>query len=218
VRLNEVVDRRVRFAFGGAETTVVYPSQSGIEIQPSSRYRLCGLAGMLEGRCPDLIHASHSFLLFSLSFRTSALAAAKGSMSFAKTRPSPYPSQSGIEIQSSRYVLDGVDGTFAGRFPDLLHFSQSFLLFNLSFRTIALAAWKGSTSLRCVTPVYPSQSGHEIQPLSRYIEDGPSGMFDGRFPALPHACHSFSLFSLSFLTIALAAANGSMSLAKVRRW
>jgi hypothetical protein len=38
-----------------------YPSQSGIEIQPSSRYVMCGPAGMFEGRWPDLLHAFHSF-------------------------------------------------------------------------------------------------------------------------------------------------------------
>jgi hypothetical protein len=37
------------------------PSQSGMEIQPSSRYVLCGPAGMLEGRCPLLLHAFHSY-------------------------------------------------------------------------------------------------------------------------------------------------------------
>ena len=60
-----------------------YPSQSGIEIQPSSRYTLFGEEGMFEGRWPDLLHTSHYFWLFSLSFRTIALATAKGSMSLA---------------------------------------------------------------------------------------------------------------------------------------
>ena len=79
---------------------LLYPSQSGIEIQPSSRYTICGVDGMFEGRWPDFLHASHSLAPVSLSFRTTTLAAAKGSTLLAKTRPS-YPSQSGIEIQPS---------------------------------------------------------------------------------------------------------------------
>jgi hypothetical protein len=66
-----------------------YPSQSGMEIQPSSRYTLSGRPGMLEGRWPLLLHSLHSFAFFSFSFCTYARPAAKGSMSFAKTRPSP---------------------------------------------------------------------------------------------------------------------------------
>jgi hypothetical protein len=54
-----------------------YPSQSGYEIQPSSRYVMCGLEGMLEVRCHDLLHYTHSFTPFSLSFCTIALAIAK---------------------------------------------------------------------------------------------------------------------------------------------
>ena len=38
----------------------VYPSQSGIEIQPSSRYTLPGLEGMFEVRSPALLHTAHS--------------------------------------------------------------------------------------------------------------------------------------------------------------
>ena len=95
------------------------PSQSGHEIQPSSRYVLCGWDGMFEGRWPDLLHACHSLLLFSLSFRTIALAAAKGSIA---PYPPCLPSQSGIEIQpSSRYTWCGLEGMFEGRFPALLH-------------------------------------------------------------------------------------------------
>ena len=192
-----------------AATRPSYPSQSGIEIQPSSRYVLCGLDGMFDGRFPALLHASHSFTLFSLSFRTIALAAAKESM---LPRTPSYPSQSGYEIQpSSRYVRCGVPGMLEGRFPALHQPLHSFWLFSSSFRTIALAAAKGTMSLCCVIPVYPSQFGYEIQPLSRYVLSGLDGMFDGRFPALLQTSHSFSLFSLSFRTIALAAAKGSMS-------
>jgi hypothetical protein len=184
----------------------VYPSQSGIEIQPSSRYVKYGEDGMLEGRLPDLLHAFHSLLLFSLSFHTIALAAAKESMSLCCVTP-VYPSQSGFEIQpSSRYTLCGQVGMFEGRFPDLLHTSHSFALVSLSFRAIALAAAKRSMSLCCVTPVYPSQSGIEIQPSSRYVLSGWDGMFEGRCPALRHTSHSVLLFSLSFRTIALASA------------
>ena len=98
---------------------------------------------MFEGRCPELLHALHSSLPFSLSFRTIALATAKESMLPAKTRPSPYPSQSGIEIQpSSRYTLSGQPGMLEGRCPALLHALHSSLPFSLSFRTIARAAAK----------------------------------------------------------------------------
>jgi hypothetical protein len=53
---------------GGARP--LQPSQSGIEIQPSLRYVVSGWDGMLEGRCPLLLHACHSFTLLSFSFRT----------------------------------------------------------------------------------------------------------------------------------------------------
>ena len=61
-----------------------------MEIQPSSRYVLCGLDGMFEGRWPDLRHASHSLKLFSFSFRTIVLAAAKGSMPLKITKHTAY--------------------------------------------------------------------------------------------------------------------------------
>ena len=112
-----------------------------------------------------------------------------------------------MEIQpSSRYTFFGLDGMLRGRFPDLHHSLHSGRPFSLSFRTIALAAAKGIMSLCCATPVYPSQSGHEIQPSSRYFFSGWDGMFAGRCPVLHHAFHSISLFSLSFRAIALAAA------------
>jgi hypothetical protein len=49
------------------------PSQSGHEIQPSSRYVRSGRPGMSEGRCPLLLHAYHPLLPFSSSPRASAL-------------------------------------------------------------------------------------------------------------------------------------------------
>ena len=67
---------------------------------------------------------------------------------------------------------------FEGRFPDLLHASHSLLLFSLSFRAITLAAAKGS--MVPYAPVYPSQSGIEIQPSSRYTWCGQDGMLEGR--------------------------------------
>ena len=75
-----------------------YPSQSGMEIHPSSRYTWDGSDGMLEGRCPDLLHAFHSSCPFSLIFRTIALATMKESMA---PRPPSLPSQSGQEIHPS---------------------------------------------------------------------------------------------------------------------
>ena len=165
---------------------------------------------MFEGRFPALLHALHPFSPFNLSFRTIILAAANGSMSLTKIRPS-FPSQSGHEIQpTSRYVLFGWDGMLEGRWPDLHHSSHSFLLFSLSLRTIALESRK--ESIAPFPPCLPSQFGSEIQPSSRYVWRGLDGMLEGRCPALLHACHSFSLFSLSFRTIALAAAMGSMPL------
>ena len=91
-----------------------YPSQSGKEIQPSSRYALSGLAGTLEGRCPLLLHSFHSFAPRSFSFRAYARPAAKGSMRLCAMPP--LPSQSGQEIQPSlRYVSGGEDGISEGR-------------------------------------------------------------------------------------------------------
>ena len=58
------------------------------------------------------------------------------------------------------------------------------------------------------TLAYPRKSGIEIQPSSRYTAPGLDGMFKGRFPDLLHACHSLTLFSLSFRTITLAACRG----------
>ena len=60
-------------------------SQSGHETQPSSRYTVCGLDGMLEGRFPVLRHASHCRVLPSLSFRAIALALVKGSIGTAES-------------------------------------------------------------------------------------------------------------------------------------
>ena len=151
---------------------LLFPSQSGSEIQPSSRYVLSGWDGMFEGRSPALHQPFHSSQLFSLSFRTIALAAAKESMLMCCAWIGVFslPSQSGIEIQpSSRYILCGVDGMFEGRFPALHHAFHPFSPFSLSLRTIALATAKGSMSSLFATtrPSLPSQSGHEIQPSSR---------------------------------------------------
>jgi len=113
-------------------------SQSGHETQPSSRYTVCGLDGMLEGRFPALLHALYSFWPFSFSFRTIALAAAKGRKA---PRPPSLPSQFCHEIQpSSRYTVCGLDGMLEGRFNVLRHASHCLVFPSLSFRTIALAA------------------------------------------------------------------------------
>ena len=168
-----------------------------MEIQPSLRYTLFGLAGMSEGRCPLFLHSVHSFQLLSFSFRTYALATAKGSMSYCF----PLPSQSGMEIQpSSRYVLSGEAGMLEGRCPLLLHSLHSITLFSFSFRTYARPAAKGSM-FTCrawldVLPL-PSQSGHEIQPSSRYTLDGREGISEGRWPLLLHSLHPFQVFSPS---------------------
>ena len=126
-----------------------------------------------------------------------------------------YPSQSGHEIQpSSRYTLAGPDGMFDCRWPFLRHAPHSSFPFSLSFRTIALASAKGRKAPR--PPSLPSQSGHEIQPSSRYVTCGQEGMFEGRWPALRHAFHASEVPSLSFRTIALAATKGSMELVTSR--
>ena len=176
-------------------------SQSGHETQPSSRYTVCGLDGMLEGRFPALLHALYSFWLFRWSFRTIALAADMLSIVLSF--------QSGQEIQpSSRYTVCGLDGMLEGRFPALLHALYSFWPFSFSFRTIALAAAKGRKAPR--PPSLPSQFCHEIQPSSRYTVCGLDGMLEGRFNVLRHASHCLVFPSLSFRTIALAAANESI--------
>ena len=123
----------------------LYPSQSGIEIQPSSRYIMYGLAGMLKGRCPDVLHAFHALTPSSLSLRTMTLAAANGSMVLRLAFRLVTPSQSGIEIQpSSRYITCGLAGMLKGRCPDLLHSLHSGRVFIWSFRAIALATSNGS--------------------------------------------------------------------------
>jgi len=187
-----------------------YPSQSGIEIHPSSRYAVFGWDGMVDGRSPDLLHACHSLLLLSLSFRAITLATMKASI---LPRAGPvYPSQSGIEIQpSSRYTCCGLDGMLEGRMHVSRHACHSRLLLSLSFRANTLANMKESILPRAC-PSYPSQSGREIQPSSRYTWCGEDGMLEGRCPDLRHSLHSGRLFSLSFRTIALAAAKESMRL------
>ena len=58
---------------------LAYPSQSGQDTHPMSRYVRCGLLGIVFGRSPRLLYASHDFLLRSFSERAKALASAKGS-------------------------------------------------------------------------------------------------------------------------------------------
>ena len=123
-----------------------YPSQSGIETHPLSRYTLFGATGMLRGRWPDLYHSLHSFSPPSLSFRTIALASAKGSILPGGAFELLYPRKSGQEVQpSSWYILSGDAGMLADRrFPDLLHTSHAVLLPNLIDRTKARASVKES--------------------------------------------------------------------------
>ena len=54
-----------------------YPSQSGMETHPASRYVLSGLLGMLEGRLPLLLYSLHSASLPNSSVLTKVLAASK---------------------------------------------------------------------------------------------------------------------------------------------
>ena len=57
-------DGRLRFLLGCPPLFLPVPSQSPIETHPLPRYTLCGLPGMLEGRCPLLLHSFHSVALF----------------------------------------------------------------------------------------------------------------------------------------------------------
>ena len=77
-----------------------YPSQSGMETHPASRYVLAGLLGMLEGRLPLLRYSCHSFTLPSFSVLANVRAASKEralprAIIFFFCFPTPYPSQSG---------------------------------------------------------------------------------------------------------------------------
>ena len=58
---------------------LAYPSQSGQDTHPMSRYVRCGLLGIVFGRSPRLLYASQDFLLRSFSERAKARASAKGS-------------------------------------------------------------------------------------------------------------------------------------------
>ena len=94
----------------------------------SSPYTLCGSDGILVGRMPLLLHSRHSFWLLSLSFRTNARAALNGRMLVlpgGAFRLS-YPRKSGYEVNSSPYVLSGLEGILEGRMPLFLHSSHSF--------------------------------------------------------------------------------------------
>ena len=70
-----------------------YPSQSGMETHPASRYVLAGLLGMLEGRLPLLLYSSHSFQPASFSDLTKVLAASKERAFPFAIFLSSYPSQ-----------------------------------------------------------------------------------------------------------------------------
>ena len=54
---------------------------------------------------------------------------------------------------------------------------------------------------------YPSQSGKEIQPSSRYVTSGWDGMLEGR-PAMRHAFHSSQFPNVIARTEARASSNG----------
>ena len=53
------------FCLCESECGWVYPSQSGMSINPLLRYTSCGLDGMLEGRCSDWAHCLYFAPLFS---------------------------------------------------------------------------------------------------------------------------------------------------------
>ena len=133
-----------------------YPSQSGMDTHPASRYVCLGQLGISKGRLSLLLYSSHSFCPPSFSDHTNVLAASKDN--HVTLSLSSYPSQSGKEIHpSSRYIESGRAGMLEGRFS-LLHTTHSLCLVRLTFRTIALAAWKESMYLRCGTSFCPSQS------------------------------------------------------------
>ena len=59
-------DGRLRFLLGCPPLLLPVPSQSPQETHPLPRYTTSGRLGMLEGRCPLLLHSSHSFAPFSV--------------------------------------------------------------------------------------------------------------------------------------------------------
>ena len=59
-------DGRLRFLLGCPPLLLPVPSQSPQEIHPLHLYARSGLLGMLEGRCPLLLHSRHSVWLFKL--------------------------------------------------------------------------------------------------------------------------------------------------------
>ena len=56
-------DGRLRFLLDGQPFLLPVPSQSPQETHPLPLYTLSGLLGMLEGRCPLLLHSYHFFWL-----------------------------------------------------------------------------------------------------------------------------------------------------------
>ena len=57
-------DGRLSFLLGCPPLLLPVPSQSPQETHPLPLYTLCGLPGMLEGRCPLFLHSLHSLQLF----------------------------------------------------------------------------------------------------------------------------------------------------------
>ena len=84
-----------------------------------------------------------------------------------------------------------------GRFPLLQYSFHSFCPVSFSVLTKVLAASKeralpfGIGFFCCFPMPYPSQSGMETHPASRYIVFGSLGILEGRFPLLQYSFHSF---------------------------
>ena len=57
---------RLRFLLGCPPLLLHVPSQSPQETHPLPRYVTFGALGMLEGRCPLLLHSCHAFTLLKL--------------------------------------------------------------------------------------------------------------------------------------------------------
>ena len=75
-----------------APPSAPYPSQSGMDTPPASRYVFLGQLGISKGRLSLLLYSSHSFCPPSFSDRTNVLAASKDN--HVTLSLSSYPSQS----------------------------------------------------------------------------------------------------------------------------
>ena len=121
-------------------------------IHPLSLYVELGLAGILKGFIPLLVHSFHSFCVFKFKERAYCLASSKVIYSTFLVDIFPVPRKSPIPIQPlPLYVLPGLPGIFEGLIPLLDHFLHSCTFFKFKERTYSLASSNGKKSLFIVT-------------------------------------------------------------------